>query len=53
MSRAQTTVVLDGHIIDSLILPKVLDAASRYASRPSDADMQQLVDRRAMTPFFV
>src|SRR4051812_39424929 len=25
MSRAQATVVLDGHIIDSLILPKVLD----------------------------
>ena len=25
MSRAQATVVLDGHIIDSLLLPKVLD----------------------------
>jgi lysine-ketoglutarate reductase/saccharopine dehydrogenase-like protein (TIGR00300 family) len=25
MTRAQSTVVLDGHIIDSLILPKVLD----------------------------
>ena len=25
MPRSQTTVVLDGHIIDSLILPKVLD----------------------------
>jgi lysine-ketoglutarate reductase/saccharopine dehydrogenase-like protein (TIGR00300 family) len=25
MARSQTTVVLDGHIIDSLILPKVLD----------------------------
>ncbi|MBI4500584.1 MAG: TIGR00300 family protein [Gemmatimonadetes bacterium] len=25
MSRSQTTVVLDGHIIDSLLLPKVLD----------------------------
>src|SRR3954469_4022083 len=25
MTRAQATVVLDGHIIDSLILPKVLD----------------------------
>src|SRR2546421_1444798 len=25
MTRAQATVVLDGHIIDSLLLPKVLD----------------------------
>ena len=38
---------------DVTILPKVLDAASRYASRPSDADMQTLVERRSMTPFFV
>ena len=35
------------------ILPKVLDAASRGGPRPSDAQMQDLVERREMTPFFV
>lgn len=35
------------------LLPKVLDAASRGGPKPSDAEMTALVDRRAMTPFFV
>ncbi len=35
------------------ILPKVLGAASRGGPRPSDAQMQDLVERREMTPFFV
>ena len=35
------------------LLPKVLDAASRGGSRPPHEDMEALVDRRAMTPFFV
>ena len=35
------------------ILPKVLDAASRGGPQPSDAQMQDLVERREMTPFFV
>jgi aryl-alcohol dehydrogenase-like predicted oxidoreductase len=35
------------------LLPKVLDAASRGGSRPSDTEMAELVERRSMTPFFV
>jgi aryl-alcohol dehydrogenase-like predicted oxidoreductase len=35
------------------LLPKVLDAASRGGTRPTDDEMAQLVERRAMTPFFV
>jgi len=38
---------------DVTILPKVLDAASRVGARPSDDEMEALVERRAMTPFFV
>jgi predicted aldo/keto reductase-like oxidoreductase len=35
------------------VLPRVLDAASRFQSRPSDAEMQAMVDRQQMTPLFV
>lgn len=35
------------------LLPKVLDAASRGGPKPSDGEMADLVERRAMTPFFV
>jgi hypothetical protein len=38
---------------DVTILPKVLDAASRFERRPSDEEMQALVRRRGLTPFFV
>ena len=38
---------------DVNLLPKVLDAASRYASRPSDADLEALVKRLEMEPLFV
>ena len=38
---------------DVTILPKVLDAASRYKNLPSDAEMKTLIERRSMTPFFV
>jgi aryl-alcohol dehydrogenase-like predicted oxidoreductase len=38
---------------DVTILPKVLDAASRPAAKPSDEEMESLVARRGMTPFFV
>jgi len=34
------------------LLPKVFDAAERYATRPSDDEMRQLVERRGMTPLF-
>ena len=35
------------------VLPRVLDAASRFQSRPLDAEMQAMVDRQQMTPLFV
>ena len=35
------------------LLPKVLSAADRGGPRPTDAQMAELVERRAMTPFFV
>jgi len=38
---------------DVTILPRVLDAAQRAGSRPSDAELQALVERQSMTPFFV
>ncbi len=37
---------------DIHVLPKVLDAASRFQSRPDDATMNALVDELAMTPLF-
>ena len=38
---------------DIQLLPKVLDAASRFESRPSDAALQQLMQAQQMTPLFV
>jgi len=38
---------------DITILPKVLDAAQRFESRPSDAEMQAMVEERDMAPLFV
>ena len=37
---------------DLTLLPRILDAATRFASRPSDDEMQALVERRGMTPLF-
>jgi hypothetical protein len=34
------------------VLPKVLDAASRFERRPSDEEMQALVTRQEMKPMF-
>jgi aryl-alcohol dehydrogenase-like predicted oxidoreductase len=38
---------------DLTLLPKVLDAAERFAGAPSEADMQALAKRQSMTPLFV
>ena len=38
---------------DIHVLPKVLDAASRFQTRPSDADMADTVKERSMEPLFV
>lgn len=38
---------------DIHLLPKVLDAASRFEGRPMDAQMQELFAARQMTPLFV
>ena len=37
---------------DLTLLPKILDAAERYASRPPDAEMAELVRQRGMAPLF-
>lgn len=37
---------------DIHLLPKVLDAASRFEGRPDDATMQQVVDEYEMEPLF-
>jgi hypothetical protein len=34
------------------LLEKILDAAERYEARPTDADMEAMVSRAAMTPLF-
>jgi aryl-alcohol dehydrogenase-like predicted oxidoreductase len=38
---------------DVNLLPKILDAAERFDTRPSDAAMQQMVDQLQMEPLFV
>jgi aryl-alcohol dehydrogenase-like predicted oxidoreductase len=38
---------------DVTLLPKILDAAERFAGRPSDTDMEQMVKRLEMEPLFV
>jgi hypothetical protein len=38
---------------DVSLLPKVLDAASRFTGPPDDAAMTELVDRSAAEPLFV
>jgi hypothetical protein len=35
------------------LLPLVLDAVSRGGQRPSDAEMNELLQRREMSPLFV
>jgi predicted aldo/keto reductase-like oxidoreductase len=37
---------------DVKLLPKVLDAASRFQKRPTDKEMEQLVQRNKMSPLF-
>ena len=38
---------------DIHLLPKVLDAATRFAQRPTDAEMEDLVSVQEMAPLFV
>src|SRR6266699_3707365 len=38
---------------DVNLLPKVLDAASRFEHRPADSDMERFVSRSAQEPLFV
>ncbi|HET9059670.1 MAG TPA: aldo/keto reductase [Acidimicrobiales bacterium] len=40
-------------VSDLEILPRVLSAAARYAHRPSNEEMDALVDRRKVQPLFV
>lgn len=48
----QTGVFLNT-VGDIEILPKVLDAASRFQAGPSDEEMQTMVERLSMEPLFV
>jgi hypothetical protein len=38
---------------DTHLLPKVLDAASRFESAPSEQEMKQQVTKLEMAPLFV
>jgi aryl-alcohol dehydrogenase-like predicted oxidoreductase len=38
---------------DIHVLPKILDAASRFEFRPSDGEMERLVEEKEMAPLFV
>jgi aryl-alcohol dehydrogenase-like predicted oxidoreductase len=38
---------------DLALLPRILDAAERFAERPSDAEMEAMVRSRRMEPLFV
>jgi aryl-alcohol dehydrogenase-like predicted oxidoreductase len=38
---------------DVTLLPRILDAASRFTARPDDNAMRSLVNRRSMAPLFV
>ena len=38
---------------DMTLLPRVLDAASRFSAAPPDADMAAMAERRSMAPLFV
>lgn len=37
---------------DIHLLPRILDAASRFESRPTDAEMKAVLDAKKMTPLF-
>ena len=38
---------------DMTLLPRILDAASRFSAAPPDADMAAMAEQRSMTPLFV
>jgi len=50
LGRPDIFVISSG---DVNLLPKILAAAERFSRRPSDADMQRMVERLQMEPLFV
>jgi aryl-alcohol dehydrogenase-like predicted oxidoreductase len=50
LGRPDIFVISSG---DVNLLPKFLDAAESFSTRPSDADMQRMVERLQMEPLFV
>ena len=50
LGRPETFLLTSG---DVEILPKLLDAAERFESRPSDEAMAELAARRGQQPLFV
>jgi aryl-alcohol dehydrogenase-like predicted oxidoreductase len=58
MDRAVSWILGEGYIFlntcsDMHLLPKVLDAASRFEGKPSDLEMERMVEERRMTRLFV
>lgn len=58
IDRAVSWILGQEHIFlntcsDTKLLPRVLDAASRFKRKPSDAEMEQMVEKRRMTRLFV
>jgi aryl-alcohol dehydrogenase-like predicted oxidoreductase len=58
IDRAVSWILGQEHIFlntcsDTQLLPRVLDAASRFKRKPSDAKMEQMVEKRRMTRLFV
>ena len=58
IDRAVSWILGEGYIFlntcsDIHLLPRVLDAASRFEGKPSDAEMKQMVETRRMTRLFV
>jgi aryl-alcohol dehydrogenase-like predicted oxidoreductase len=58
IDRAVSWILGEGYIFlntcsDIHLLPRILDAASRFEGRPSDAEMEQMVEERHMSRLFV
>jgi aryl-alcohol dehydrogenase-like predicted oxidoreductase len=58
IERAVSWILGEGHIFlntcsDTYLLPRVLDAASRYERKPSDAEMERMAKERRMSRLFV
>jgi aryl-alcohol dehydrogenase-like predicted oxidoreductase len=58
IDKAVSWILGEGYIFlntcsDTHLLPRVLDAASRFEGKPSDAEMERMVEERRMSRLFV